>query len=396
LSGLRSAYASLSASLRAEVGVEEAKRRTRHAEQALSNWTRRRAAAGRPPPEPPPVDAIIDAVGETTMLEMFECRGQVHALLVQRRRVRRIELGPSAAIREGCLAAMQTLRRLALVVGTSAAGLVAASTRSHVGRARALLAPSLGRAIADAHELVVVPPPTLHDAPWRLLLGADCPLAVAPSAGAWLRAAPAGTREAGRVVVVAGPALPGAESEAQRVAAIHGVEAIVGTNATTDRVASVLDGASLVHLSAHATIRPSSPLFSSLELTDGPLTAYELEGLRSAPRIVVLPACSAGHATARSAGELLGLSTVLLDGGAACLVAPTIPIPDETSVETVVRFHQHLREGATTSQAVAAAIHDLDADDPAGLVAMCTLTCFGRGDTELPPGLRAPGARTME
>jgi CHAT domain-containing protein len=227
-----------------------------------------------------------------------------------------------------------------------------------------------------------------------MLLDADYPVTVVPSGCTWLRAAGAGRPVADRVLVAAGPGLPGAEAEAARVAAIHDVDGIVGASATTERVAALLDGAGLAHLAAHATIRPSSPLFSSLQLADGPLTAYDLEGVPRAPSIVVLPACSAGHATARSAGELLGLSTVLLDGGASCLVAPTIPIPDETSVETVVDFHRHLRGGATTSQAVAAAVHDLDADDPAGLVASCTLTCFGRGDTKLPPSLRAPGART--
>jgi CHAT domain-containing protein len=231
---------------------------------------------------------------------------------------------------------------------------------------------------------VLVPVPDLHDIPWRLVLGVDAPLTVAPSASTWDRAAQDATSSADRVVAVAGPGLPGALTEARRVAALYPTaELLTGELATVERVGRSLDGAALAHLAAHATVRPSSPLFSNLLLADGPATAHDLDSLQHAPRIMVLSACSAAQAAPRSAGEFLGLSTVLLNAGTKCMIAPTIPIPDQTSVDIVVAFHRRVCAGATTAEAVMAAATGLNTDDPAGLVSACTLTCFGRGDVRL-------------
>ena len=65
--------------------------------------------------------------------------------------------------------------------------------------------------------------------------------------------------------------------------------------ATAARVLNAIDGARLVHIAAHGTFRADSPLFSALQLDDGPLTVYDLERLRRGPHHLVLSSCDSGE-----------------------------------------------------------------------------------------------------
>ena len=63
---------------------------------------------------------------------------------------------------------------------------------------------------------------------------------------------------------------------------------LTGTAATAAAVMHALDGATVAHLACHGHFRSDSPLFSSLELADGPLSGYQLQRLRRAPELIVL------------------------------------------------------------------------------------------------------------
>ena len=127
---------------------------------------------------------------------------------------------------------------------------------------------------------------------------------VAPSAATWLRATTAGggpgrqsdggaTRPT-RVVLAHGPGLPGAADEVRRLATAYpGAEVLRGAEATVATVLARTDGADVVHLAAHGRLRVDNPMFSALELADGPLTVHDIERLRAAPRVVVLASCDA-------------------------------------------------------------------------------------------------------
>src|SRR5664280_2581119 len=84
--------------------------------------------------------------------------------------------------------------------------------------------------------------------------------------------------------------------------------ALTGAAATAPAVLAGADGARLVHLAAHGCFRADNPLFSCLELADGPLMVYDLEMLRAAPRQLVLSACDSGLSDVRPGGELMGLA----------------------------------------------------------------------------------------
>jgi CHAT domain-containing protein len=140
-------------------------------------------------------------------------------------------------------------------------------------------------------------------------------------------------------------------------------------------VAGALDGAGLAHVAAHGAFRVDNPLFSSLQLADGPLTVYDLEGLARAPRTLVLSACDSGLSGVRPGDELMGLAGALFALGTGSLVASVIPVPDAATRELMVAFHQRLQAGLPVAAALAGAQVAVGRDVPVA----ASFVCFGAG-----------------
>ncbi|MFC7503177.1 CHAT domain-containing protein, partial [Nocardioides sp. GCM10030258] len=94
--------------------------------------------------------------------------------------------------------------------------------------------------------------------------------------------------------------------------------------------------ADLVHLAAHGRFRADSPLFSALDLADGPLTVHDLERLQRAPYRVVLSACESGVLAPVGAEELLGLAAALFSLGTAGLVSSVAEVNDTATADLMV------------------------------------------------------------
>jgi CHAT domain-containing protein len=228
-----------------------------------------------------------------------------------------------------------------------------------------LLLRPLRRRIGD-RALVVVPAGPLYALPWAVLPSCHGrPVSVAPSVRSWLRAA----RQAARVeddavqgdavpdpvVWVSGPGLRHAEREVRALHESQGGQLLLGGKATVDGVVAALEGARAVHIAAHGRFRADQPLFSHLELADGPIYGYDLDRLRCAPRLVVLSACEAGLSCVPAGTEMTGLATVLLSRGTAALVASVLPVSDERTPAVMMALHAGLRSGLRPAAALAAA-----------------------------------------
>jgi CHAT domain-containing protein len=129
------------------------------------------------------------------------------------------------------------------------------------------------------------------------------------------------------------------------VAARH-PEAVVLSNgsATVEGCLRAMDGAELVHVAAHGRFRADNPMFSALELDDGPLTVHDFERLRRAPHRFVLSACDSGVLVPVGANELLGLATALMSMGTAGILSSVAPVNDEATAELMVDVHHGLDE----------------------------------------------------
>jgi tetratricopeptide (TPR) repeat protein len=261
------------------------------------------------------VEDVVRTLGDAAMLYYVEHDGGLFAVSVVDGRVRLHDLTTCRA---------HDVEALRFGLGARADGVVERVARR---LDRALVEPV--REVVEGRPLVVVPSAVLHGLPWAALPScAGRAVSVAPSVAGWLRASRVGW-SMDNPVWVAGPGLRHADRE---VAALHrrwGGTLITSRESTVDRVRSVLDGAGVVHIAAHGRYRPEAPLYSYLELVDGPLYGHDLD---VAPRLIVLSACEAA------------LSTPLFPGTRA-MIASTVPVADAAAVELVSAFYEHLQHG---------------------------------------------------
>jgi tetratricopeptide (TPR) repeat protein len=325
----------------------------------------------------PSVPAITAQLGPAVLVELVGHADRLWAVVVRDGRASLHDLCALPAVLKHLARIRFALRRL-VTLGASTGALSALDHSA--GLIDTGLFGPIRHYLGD-RPLVVVPGGALHALPWAALpTCAGIPVTVAPSASAWLASARRPEPE-GRPVLVAGPRLPEAAGEVAEVAALwHEAAALVGEHATVDTVTAALPGARLAHIATHGSFRADNPLFSTLELADGPLFAYELERLSAAPGCVIASACESGRAEASLGDELMGFVSVLLAGGTRSLIAALLPVPADRTVALMVEIHRRLRAHASPARALTEAQHVLRASgDPLDLATALAFTCLGAG-----------------
>jgi hypothetical protein len=352
-------------------------------EESVRHRARHTAAAGLAPvPSGPTLDRLVPFLGERALVEIVEADGELHAVTIAGGRIRLRRLGPLADVRAELESLRFALRRMAFPRGTAASLAAAASASGHAARRLdSLLLEPVAVDIGD-RPLVLVPTAELHTLSWSTL--PSCTgraVTVAPSAALWLRAAGAAPSPAGgHVVLAAGPGLPNAATEVTALARQYpDALRFTGRRATVAAVMDALDGAELAHVAAHGHFRRDNPLFSCLRLADGPLTVYDLERLRHAPRSLILSACDSALSEVRPGDEVMGLAAAVFSLGTRTLLASVIPVPDDATRQLMVGLHRRLRRGEAPADALAAVQCETTSADPAASAASAGFVCFGAG-----------------
>ncbi len=359
LVALRSAVAAAREQVEAGHPNAAAERKVARLEQSV----RRRALAigtgSSSRREPLDFASLRSALGSTALLSLVVHNGQLRAVSVVEERVSLHDLGPV----EPLYAELESLRfglhRLAR--GTSARMAQAIDAAVHASAStldKALLGPVLP--VVGDRPLVVVPTGPLHALPWAALPSCHSrPVTVAPSVLSWLRAVRVEAEHRGTGSVwVAGPNLEHAVPEVVGLHDADGGRLLTGDESTVDAVLAALDSAGVAHIAAHGRFRSDHPLFSAIELADGPLYVHDLDRLRRGPRLLVLSACEAALSGVRPGDELMGLAAALLARGTATLVASVVPVPDERVVAVMTALHAGLRRGLAPAAALAEAQAD--------------------------------------
>lgn len=297
--------------------------------------------------KPPSVEEIVAAVDDGCLVELVDVDGTLHVLVAHAGRVRRRVAGSTEEIAALLGPTQMLLRRASRGRATDMTAVGGQLQEAILGDA--------ARLIPDG-PVVLAPTARLHGLAWPLLpvLG-DRPFSVVPSAGQWLRAlaTPRPTTRHRRTLLVSGPGLATGGAEVPLLAASHpDVTLLAGKDATLEQVLQQLDGADLVHLAAHGHFRADSPLFSALDLADGPLTVHDLERVRRAPYRVVLSACESGVLAPVGAEELLGLAAALFSLGTAGLVSSVAEVNDTATADLMVDLHAALATGADPATAL--------------------------------------------
>ena len=361
LAALRNVVTQLDSTLDSRAAAPALERERRRLEAAVRQRVLHTPATAPGHTEPFILADLLDQLGDTDLLELTDVDGQLYAVVVIAGRLHLRHVGPTKAAVRALDHALFALRREGSGRGTYRLDLAEIGLRLE----RSLLGESLR--LLRGGPVIVVPTGKLHAVPWGLMPSLrERPTAVAPSASAWLRARRAGPPEERRVVLIGGPRLATGDAEIRQLAARYPDAVVLAEGkAVAERVMAAMDGAWLVHVAAHGTFRSDSPLFSAIELDDGPLTVYDLERLKRAPYRVVLGSCSSGIGVAAGADELLGLVSALISLGTAGVVASIVPVNDAATVPLMIALHDHLRRKSGLAEALTQARHAVGGDSVA-------------------------------
>jgi tetratricopeptide (TPR) repeat protein len=357
-------------------------RRQAALERAVRDHVRaaRRSATADERPGP---DRIAAALGDAALVEFVEHRGRLAAVTMAGGRSRLTPLGTCEEVVDLAERVGYALRRLSRRGGRALRDARDAAALDVLGSAGRrlddlLIRPLLGQ--VDDRPLVVVPAGCLQSVSWSIL--PSCvgrPVTVSPSAALWHRAEAAPLRH-GTVLVAAGPGLPAAADEAAAVAGLYpDAQVLVDPHARASTVKAGLGRSTIAHIAAHGDFRADNPMFSALQLSDGPLTVYDLESLPEVPRLVVLAACDGGSSAVSAGDELLGLAAGFLTLGTAALIAPVGPVCDGDMLAVMVALHTGLRNGRTPATALAQAQREAAGGSPGTVAAAAGLVCLGAG-----------------
>ena len=100
---------------------------------------------------------------------------------------------------------------------------------------------------------------------------------------------------------------------------------LTGAPATAAAVSDLAGRVDVLHVAAHGRHSAENPMFSGLELVDGPWFGYDIDQLPAVPDVVLLSACELGRSSVRWGEELIGMTTAWLHAGTRCVVASAPP-----------------------------------------------------------------------
>ena len=298
------------------------------------------------------IETVQDSLGRSEMLTFFEVGDELHRLYLSSGSIELTTIGSAS---ESLDATAKV--RMQLASALESATLDATSLR-RLSRSLEALSERMFAGLAADRPLVLIPPESTFGIPWRLLPALESrTMLVNASPSAWMRAQsidrPTGSR--GSTVFVAGPFPAAAASEiADLGELINGSMCLAGEHATAKAVLDAIGNCSRIHFATHGTARADNPLFSSLELHDGPITLYELQD-QPAPAEVILSSCSVGRARSYPGGLAIGMPAVLLAGGARTVVAAEVDVPDEPTRKVMMALYEHLEMDLDPAGALSAA-----------------------------------------
>ena len=215
-----------------------------------------------------------------------------------------------------------------------------------------------------ARRLVVVPHRALHYVPFHALHDGEAhvverrEVSYAPSAGVLLRCLekPARAIESALLLGVADERVTHVRDEIKALVPLFPrATALLDGEATIAALRAGAPRADLLHLACHGQFRPDSPLFSSLRLGDGWLTARDAYTLDLSAGLVTLSACETGVSAVAPGDELIGLVRGFFYAGAPSLLLSLWTVDDEATAELMADFYKHLIAGARPAAALRAA-----------------------------------------
>jgi tetratricopeptide (TPR) repeat protein len=323
--------------------------------------------------DPVALGGLQARLGEDTALVAYVVTAErVVALLVTADGTLRHELGERSRLDEELGGLLADLDMAAAELPDALAGSVRGTLARRIDSVAELLVAPLLDALGD-RRVVLTPSGVLAGVPWTLVPGlVGRPVTVAQSATSWLarRATLLRLDSAG---FVAGPRVVRAEAEVRAAAAAwRDAPVLAGHDATAAAVSELAGHVDVLHIAAHGRHSAENPLFSGLELVDGPWFGYDIDQLPAVPDVVLLSACEVGRSSVRWGEELIGMTAAWLHAGARCVVASPAAVNDDAAHDALVAVHRALAGGTDPAAALAGTVAAVTAN-----AAPAPFVCFG-------------------
>jgi len=146
--------------------------------------------------------------------------------------------------------------------------------------------------------------------------------------------------------------LPAAAREAADVATLFGTTALLGKDATADKLAAP-GAVAYVHLATHGVLNPRDPSASYLRLASGPLPVERIYELKlDGVRLVTLSACQTALGEVNPGSELTTMADAFALAGATAVVASLWSIEDQATQELMTEFYRRLKAGENLARAL--------------------------------------------
>ena len=152
--------------------------------------------------------------------------------------------------------------------------------------------------------------------------------------------------------------LPYGNEEVTKIAQMLSTRPLVGEEATKDKILKLMPSVALVHIAAHGTLEsemffaPSLARFSPKPREEDYLfTLKEVWSLQLRAKLVVLSTCHSAYGKISPEG-VVNMARGFLGAGARSVLASLWAVDDESSLQFMTYFYEHLREGKTASEAL--------------------------------------------
>ena len=224
--------------------------------------------------------------------------------------------------------------------------------------------------IVPEGDLFLVPFPALQDANGKFLSEAFR-IRLIPSLTTLklIQSSPDDFHSATGVLIVGDPEvhpktrlrpLPEAKKEAQEIAELLGVTAVVGNQATKESILQKMQGVSLIHLAAHGdsergeiALSPNCSSKQTPDKTDFMLTMEDIAKVGIRAKLVVLSCCHSGRGEIMKSEGVVGISRAFLASGARCVLVSLWALEDKSTKDFMIRFYRHLvRDKLSASEAL--------------------------------------------
>ncbi|MGY2873966.1 tetratricopeptide (TPR) repeat protein [Marmoricola sp. URHA0025 HA25] len=222
-------------------------------------------------------------------------------------------------------------------------------------------------------RVVLTPSALLAGTPWTLLPGLrGRPLTVPTSATRWLELMETRPGKPKRIGLVAGPRVDRAAEEVDLAAAEwKSADVLHGDDANAAKVAEVAGRVDVLHLAGHGVHAGDHPLFSAVELADGPWFGHDIDLLPQTPSVVVLSACELGQVSVLRGEETVGMTAAWLHAGARTVLSSPALVADAVACDALAHWHRLVAAGAAPADALAEVVASADGVVP--------FQCFGAG-----------------